>query len=166
MFHTLRHFGGKSHRSSTSHRHVPQLNRRFKIIRLYQEAVSQLLRHCGEPAQLSHRAIRFHNPEIPANNFNFLFKSIYQNTFRGLHILLINELKRVIGSNMSSTVPDTMRSLCVHSYRAPSQFEISSIPTPKISSPNHVIVKVAAAGINPADIELARGEFKLALTLP
>lgn len=59
-----------------------------------------------------------------------------------------------------------MRSLCVHSYRPPSQFEISSIPTPKISLPNHVIVKVAAAGINPADMELARGEFKLVLTLP
>jgi hypothetical protein len=124
-----------------------------------------LFRHRGEPGQLSHRVIHFHNPKIPAN-FNFLFKFNLPKTFRGLHILSVNESKRVFSGKISSTIPATMRSLCVHSYRPPSQFEISSIPTPKISLPNHVIVKVAAAGINPADMELARGEFKLVLTLP
>jgi NADPH:quinone reductase-like Zn-dependent oxidoreductase len=67
---------------------------------------------------------------------------------------------------MSSTVPDTMRSLCIYSYRPPSEFEISTIPTPKMTLPNHVMIKVAAAGINPADMETARGDFKTVITLP
>lgn len=67
---------------------------------------------------------------------------------------------------MSPTIPETMRSLCIYSYREPAEFEISTIPTPKIVLPNHVLIKVAAGGINPTDMQQARGEFKMIITLP
>jgi hypothetical protein len=78
----------------------------------------------------------------------------------------IDKSRRVSNAKMSSTIPETMRSLCIYSYRPPSEFEISTIPTPKITLPNHVLIKVAAGSINPADMEQARGEFKMLITLP
>ena len=67
---------------------------------------------------------------------------------------------------MTHNIPENMRSLCIYSYREPAKFEISTIPTPKIVLPNHVLVKVAAGGINPADMEQARGEVKLIISPP
>jgi len=57
-----------------------------------------------------------------------------------------------------------MRSLAVQSYCRPDKYEISTIPTPKITLPNHVLVKVHAASINPNDMEMAAGMAKLIVT--
>jgi hypothetical protein len=125
-------------------------------------------RHPGEAAQQSSRVwclIKLRD-SVQQLNCNALSpSSIESETLRGVCLLSIDELNRVSGAKMSSTIPDTMRSLCIYSYRPPSEYEISTIPTPNITLPNRVLVKVAAGSINPADMEQARGDFKMAVTL-
>ena len=53
-----------------------------------------------------------------------------------------------------------MRSLCVFAYTDPSQYEIASIAAPKVTLPNHVLIKVYAASLNPVDVSGAAGMFK------
>ena len=117
-------------------------------------------RHPGEAAQQSSRVwclIKLRN-SVQQLNFNALSpSSIESETLRGIHLLFIGELNRVWGAKISSTIPDTMRSLCIYSYRPPSEYEISTIPTPRITLPNNVLVKVAAGSINPADMKQGRG---------
>jgi NADPH:quinone reductase-like Zn-dependent oxidoreductase len=61
---------------------------------------------------------------------------------------------------MTSTNAQNMRSLCVFAYTDPSKYEIASIPAPKVTLPNHVLVQVFAASINPVDIAGASGKMK------
>lgn len=66
---------------------------------------------------------------------------------------------------ISNTINYAIWSLCVDSYRPPSEYEISTIATPLTTSNHYVIVKAHAASINPADIEFAGEAFKSTLTL-
>ena len=59
-----------------------------------------------------------------------------------------------------------MKSLAVPSFRGPGDFTVLDLPAPRISRPDHVLIKVHAASINPTDIALARGAFKLAVKTP
>jgi NADPH:quinone reductase-like Zn-dependent oxidoreductase len=61
---------------------------------------------------------------------------------------------------MASTVPKTMRSLAINAYSKPSGFELLELPVPGLPDQDHVLVKVHAASINPADMEIAGGTFK------
>ena len=56
-----------------------------------------------------------------------------------------------------------MRCLFVNAYTQPENFEISDLPVPKITSPDQVLIKVHAAGINPVDLQVASGEYKMAM---
>ncbi|KAH8700926.1 chaperonin 10-like protein [Talaromyces proteolyticus] len=67
---------------------------------------------------------------------------------------------------MTSVIPPTMRSLCVHAYVKPTEFGIADIPVPKITTPNQVLIRVHAACINPVDMEIAGGNFKAIMTPP
>jgi hypothetical protein len=116
--------------------------------------------HPGEAAQQSSRVwcfIKLRNSIQQLNSNALSPSSIESETLRGVRLLSVDELNRVSGAKMSWTIPDTMRSLCIYSYRPPSEYEISTIPTPRITLPNHVLVKVAAGSINPADMEQGRG---------
>jgi len=67
---------------------------------------------------------------------------------------------------MALPIPKTMRSLCIFAYCEPSKYEISSIPTPTITSPKHVLIKIYAASLNPTDTQGAAGAFKFAFKVP
>lgn len=56
-----------------------------------------------------------------------------------------------------------MRSLNTTSYSAPSGYQVSDLPAPKISDPRDVLIKVHAASINPIDVKKASGMLKMAL---
>lgn len=53
-----------------------------------------------------------------------------------------------------------MRSLAISSYTTPDHYDVIDLPTPSISSPDEVLVKVHAASINPVDVKLASGAGK------
>jgi NADPH:quinone reductase-like Zn-dependent oxidoreductase len=67
---------------------------------------------------------------------------------------------------MTSPIPLTMQALALNHYGPPSTYTILTIPTPKITSPNQVLVKAHAASINPTDIGAASGSFKIIISLP
>jgi NADPH:quinone reductase-like Zn-dependent oxidoreductase len=69
-----------------------------------------------------------------------------------------------IERKMSPLIPPTMRSLAINSYCRPDKYEIVTIPTPQISQPDHVLVKVHASSINPNDMEMAGGMAKMIIT--
>lgn len=63
-------------------------------------------------------------------------------------------------------IQSRMKSLAVPSFRDPADFTVLDLPVPRISRPDHILIKVHAASINPTDIALARGAFKLAVKIP
>ncbi|OBT61007.1 hypothetical protein VE03_09726 [Pseudogymnoascus sp. 23342-1-I1] len=56
-----------------------------------------------------------------------------------------------------------MLSLNIPYYSEPSGYCLSELPSPKLSDPDDVIIKVHAASINPVDVKKADGIFKFAL---
>jgi NADPH:quinone reductase-like Zn-dependent oxidoreductase len=67
---------------------------------------------------------------------------------------------------MTSPTPPTMQALALNHYGPPSTYTILTIPTPKITSPSQVLIKVHAASINPTDIGTASGVHKIIISLP
>jgi len=67
---------------------------------------------------------------------------------------------------MATSIPKTMRSLCIRHFGTPSKWEIADLPTPKITRGDEVLVKVHAAAINPTDIGAARGKYWPAFNVP
>ncbi|KFY85413.1 hypothetical protein V500_08437 [Pseudogymnoascus sp. VKM F-4518 (FW-2643)] len=59
-------------------------------------------------------------------------------------------------------IPPTMRALAIPSYGKPSSYGLASVPTPQITQPDEVLIKVHAAGVNPIDIKVAEGALKMA----
>jgi NADPH:quinone reductase-like Zn-dependent oxidoreductase len=59
-----------------------------------------------------------------------------------------------------------MKSLAVDVFKPPADFTILELATPQITSPDHVLIKVLAASLNPTDIALANGAFKRAVNTP
>lgn len=55
-----------------------------------------------------------------------------------------------------------MRALTIATYGKPSSYGIASIPTPQITKPDEVLIKVHAAGANPIDVKVAEGVLKMA----
>lgn len=53
--------------------------------------------------------------------------------------------------------PPTMRALALHRFGNPETYDIATVPTPKITQPDEVLIKVEAASINPVDVKLANG---------
>lgn len=64
--------------------------------------------------------------------------------------------------------PADMLSLTAPRYTSPSNFTLSRLPVPALSSPTDVLVKVHATSINPGEIRRASGQLKvfLASTFP
>ena len=57
-----------------------------------------------------------------------------------------------------------MKALVLHAYGAPERLVLSDIARP-VPGPDEVLVKVHAAGINPVDLMIAKGQFKALLKL-
>lgn len=56
-----------------------------------------------------------------------------------------------------------MLALTAPRYTDPSSYELNEVPKPTITDPTDVIIQVHAASINPVDVKLAAGVFKIAL---
>jgi NADPH:quinone reductase-like Zn-dependent oxidoreductase len=50
-----------------------------------------------------------------------------------------------------------MRALALSEYCKPSEYNIATLPTPKISKSDEILVKVQSAAVNPIDVKLASG---------
>ena len=58
-----------------------------------------------------------------------------------------------------------MLSLAINSYTTPLNYELLDLPTPELSSPTDVLVKVHAASINPGDVKTAAGATRVMMPL-
>ncbi|KFY23283.1 hypothetical protein V493_05947 [Pseudogymnoascus sp. VKM F-4281 (FW-2241)] len=59
-------------------------------------------------------------------------------------------------------IPPTMRALAIPSFGKPSSYGLASVPTPEITQPDEVLIKIHAAGVNPIDVKVAEGALKMA----
>ena len=57
----------------------------------------------------------------------------------------------------TTTVPATMRALALSKFCKPSEYAIATLPTPEITNPDEVLIKVHAASVNPVDVKMASG---------
>lgn len=55
-----------------------------------------------------------------------------------------------------------MRALAIPSFGKPSTYGLASVPTPQITQPDEVLIKIHAASVNPIDIKVAEGALKIA----
>jgi len=60
----------------------------------------------------------------------------------------------------------TIKAVFINKYGDNSKLIIGDIPKPEITNPNHVLIKVIAASINPVDYKIRQGKVKLILNLP
>lgn len=66
----------------------------------------------------------------------------------------------------TSALPETMRALCLTAYDGrPESLQVMERPVPK-PGPGQVLVRVAAAPINPADLMFVRGQYGVKKPLP
>jgi NADPH:quinone reductase-like Zn-dependent oxidoreductase len=61
---------------------------------------------------------------------------------------------------MAANVPSSMRAIALAKYVKPTEYEVATLPTPQISKPDEVLIKVHAASINPVDVKIAGGMTK------
>ncbi|TVY35443.1 2-methylene-furan-3-one reductase, partial [Lachnellula subtilissima] len=61
---------------------------------------------------------------------------------------------------MSTSIPSSMRALVLPRYCKPSEYDFATVPTPHISQPDELLVKVLAASVNPIDVKMAAGMGK------
>lgn len=54
----------------------------------------------------------------------------------------------------------TMHSITIPKYSPPGEYELTRMPPPTITSPKDVLIRVAAASINPIDVKKASGVSK------
>jgi len=59
---------------------------------------------------------------------------------------------------MAPQLPQTMLALAIHQFGTPKDYDIATLPTPKISQPDEVLIKVKSAAINPGELKLANGQ--------
>lgn len=58
---------------------------------------------------------------------------------------------------MKDQVPESMLALAIYRFSNPKDYDLATIPTPKISKPDEVLIKVHSASINPGELKLASG---------
>jgi NADPH:quinone reductase-like Zn-dependent oxidoreductase len=61
---------------------------------------------------------------------------------------------------MTADIPSSMRAIALATYVKPDEYEVATLPTPAITQPDEVLIKVHAASINPIDVKIASGATK------
>ena len=56
---------------------------------------------------------------------------------------------------MASNIPRSMRAVALARHCKPSEYELMTLPTPEISRPDQLLIKVHAASVNPIDVKMA-----------
>lgn len=56
-----------------------------------------------------------------------------------------------------------MLAVTIPSFGAPETYELTDQPTPTVTQPTDIVIKVHAASVNPIDLKKANGVFKLAV---
>ncbi|KAG0651068.1 NOGO-interacting [Hyphodiscus hymeniophilus] len=51
---------------------------------------------------------------------------------------------------MAANIPQTMRAIALSKYCKPNEYAVATLPTPSISNPDELLIKVHAASVNPA----------------
>jgi NADPH:quinone reductase-like Zn-dependent oxidoreductase len=54
-----------------------------------------------------------------------------------------------------------MRAVALSNYCKPSEYQVATLPTPHISKPDELLIRVRAASVNPVDVKMASGLGKL-----
>jgi NADPH:quinone reductase-like Zn-dependent oxidoreductase len=62
---------------------------------------------------------------------------------------------------MAADIPPTMRAIALPEHCNPSEYGLATIPTPQITRPDEILVRVRAASVNPIDVKLAGSLGKL-----
>ena len=71
------------------------------------------------------------------------------------------DIRQFEKTTMASSISGSMRALALAKYCKPSGFNIATVPTPTISEPDEVLIKVYSASVNPVDVKLASGFGKM-----
>lgn len=66
---------------------------------------------------------------------------------------------------MSASIPSTMRAIALAKHCNPKDYAVATIPTPQITKPDEVLIRVQAASVNPIDVKLA-GSFGKMIVKP
>lgn len=62
---------------------------------------------------------------------------------------------------MVAEIPSSMRAIALAQYAKPTEYDFATVPTPTISQPDEILIKVSAASINPVDVKMASGVAKM-----
>lgn len=54
-----------------------------------------------------------------------------------------------------------MRALALSKFCKPAEYGIATLPTPTISKPDEMLIKVHSAAVNPIDVKMASGLAKM-----
>jgi len=56
---------------------------------------------------------------------------------------------------MASPTPTTMRAIALDRFSDPKDYNLATIPVPKIQKDDEVLIKIHAASVNPVDVKLS-----------
>jgi len=56
---------------------------------------------------------------------------------------------------MATKIPTTMRAIALTKFCNPAEYNVGTLPVPKITRPDELLIRVRAASVNPVDVKLA-----------
>jgi NADPH:quinone reductase-like Zn-dependent oxidoreductase len=56
---------------------------------------------------------------------------------------------------MTSKIPPMMRAIALTKFCNPSEYNLATLPVPKITKPDELLIRVRAASVNPIDVKMA-----------
>ncbi|KAN0122284.1 GroES-like protein [Hyaloscypha variabilis] len=62
---------------------------------------------------------------------------------------------------MTSEIPTTMRAIALTKFCNPAEYNLGTLPVPKITRPDELLIRVRAASVNPVDVKLASSIGKM-----
>ncbi|KAE9381692.1 GroES-like protein [Stipitochalara longipes BDJ] len=62
---------------------------------------------------------------------------------------------------MTSKIPTSMRAIALTKFCNPAEYNLGTLPVPKITRPDELLIRVRAASVNPVDVKLASSIGKM-----
>jgi hypothetical protein len=56
---------------------------------------------------------------------------------------------------MATKIPTTMRAVALTKFCTPAEYQLGTLPVPKITRSDELLIRVRAASVNPVDVKLA-----------